>query len=330
MSPELTSLPEQPRNRPVSIASIGECMIELRHIDHRTLTLHVGGDTLNSAVYLRRMSGKDVSVDYVTALGDDAYSDLMIDTWRSEGLGTELVARLPGRLPGLYLIRVDDAGERSFTYYRSHSAARDMLAGDRGEAVASALRQHDVIYLSGITLSILDDPSREVLWSILAEARDRGAMVVFDSNYRPHGWSSPEEARNTIRRTLRYVTLAMPTLSDEERLFGDESPEDCARRLFASGVEEVAVKVSADGCVVFDHDERAEHIPAEPVSTIVDTTAAGDSFNAAYLAARLAGATPAEAGVLGNRLAGIVITYPGALAPTEATQVEFPLTGGHS
>jgi sugar/nucleoside kinase (ribokinase family) len=82
------------------VASIGECMIELRHRGESDLELGYGGDTLNFAVYLARLTrGTGVAVDYVTALGDDPYSDAMLAMWRAEGIGCELVARLPGRLP---------------------------------------------------------------------------------------------------------------------------------------------------------------------------------------------------------------------------------------
>src|SRR6187399_2663481 len=86
------------------IASIGECMIELRQLPDGHLTRSFGGDTLNTAVYLARLG---VSVDYVTALGDDPLSEEMLAGWRAEGVGTGLVARVPGRLPGLYLIQTD-------------------------------------------------------------------------------------------------------------------------------------------------------------------------------------------------------------------------------
>ncbi len=124
------------------VASIGECMIELRHRSPTELTLAYGGDTLNTAVYLARLTrGSDVQVDYVTALGEDAYSDAMLAMWQSEGIGIDLVARLAGRLPGLYTIRTDERGERSFTYWRSASAARDLLKGEQGRPDPRAPRR---------------------------------------------------------------------------------------------------------------------------------------------------------------------------------------------
>jgi 2-dehydro-3-deoxygluconokinase len=303
----------------IRVASIGECMIELRHRSATVVDLAYGGDTLNTAVYLARlMRNRDVRVDYVTALGDDAYSDGMLALWRDEGIATDLVARLPGRLPGLYTIRTDARGERTFTYWRSASAARDMLRGPRAEQVAAALKGYDLLYLSGITLSILDPPQRAALVAIADLVRAHGGRVAFDSNYRPVGWPDPDAARAAFEEVLGRVDIALPTLDDEQALFGVKDARECADRLHRRGVAEVAIKLGQAGCFLSSPKFTGE-IPAEPVHEVVDSTAAGDSFNAGYLAARLLGADPPHAARLGNRLAARVITYPGAIIPAAAT-----------
>jgi 2-dehydro-3-deoxygluconokinase len=302
----------------IRVASIGECMIELRHRSATVLDLAYGGDTLNTAVYLARlMRNKDVRVDYVTALGDDAYSDGMLAMWQDESIATDLVARLPGRLPGLYTIRTDERGERTFTYWRSASAARDMLRGPRAEQVAAALRGYDLLYVSGITLSILDPPQRAAVVAIADLVRERGGRVAFDSNYRPVGWPTPDAARAAFEEMLGRVDIALPTLDDEQALFGVKDAPECAERLHRRGVAEVAIKLGQAGCFLSSAKFTGE-IPAEPVDEVVDSTAAGDSFNAGYLAARLLGADPPRAARLGNRLAARVITHPGAIIPAAA------------
>jgi 2-dehydro-3-deoxygluconokinase len=300
------------------VASIGECMIELRHRGERDLELAYGGDTLNFAVYLARLTRRrGVAIDYVTALGEDPYSDAMLAMWRGEGIGCELVARLPGRLPGLYTIRTDEHGERTFTYWRSASAARDLLHGAHGSHIARRLAGYDVLYLSGITLSILDQAQRETLMALADRVRAQGGRVVFDSNFRPAGWPDPDEARAAFDQMLRRVDIALPTLDDDQALFGVQDAADCARRLHDLGVAEVAVKLGADGCHL-SSDGRSGLVPAEKVARVVDSTAAGDSFNAGYLAARLAGAEPAAAAAQGHRIAARVIGHPGAVIPLAA------------
>jgi 2-dehydro-3-deoxygluconokinase len=300
------------------VASVGECMIELRHRGETDLELAYGGDTLNFAAYLARLTrGKGVEVDYVTALGDDAYSDAMLAMWRAEGIGCELVARLPGRLPGLYTIRTDPAGERSFTYWRSASAARELLRGEQGARIARALSGHDLLYLSGITLSILDPAQREALMDMADRVRAQGGRVAFDSNFRPAGWPDPDEAREAFDRMLARVDIALPTLDDDQALFGVGDARACAARLHGLGVPEVAVKLGPRGCLL-SSPERSADVPALPVARVVDSTAAGDSFNAGYLAARLAGIAPDEAASQGNRLAARVIGHAGAVIPAAA------------
>ena len=143
------------------VASIGECMIELSQAGDGLLQRSWGGDTLNTAVYLARLG---VAVDYVTALGDDPWSDEMVAAWRAEGVGTGRVVRVPGRLPGLYLITTDAAGQRRFDYWRDSAPARllfDLPADrrDRGQALAG----YDLVYLSGISLSLYGEAGRERL-----------------------------------------------------------------------------------------------------------------------------------------------------------------------
>jgi 2-dehydro-3-deoxygluconokinase len=302
------------------VATIGECMIELRHTDAETLKLGFGGDTLNTAVYLARLGrANGLKVDYVTALGDDAYSDGMVAAWQAEGVGTELVARLPGRLPGLYIIRTDERGERSFTYFRSAAAARELLRDGRDARLAEQLSGYACVYVSGITLSILDEPQRRKLMALLDRLRSGGARIAFDSNYRPAGWPRAGEAREWMHETLRRCNIAMPTLDDEQRLFGDADATACIARLSRSGVDEIVLKLSAEGSIVWSRLAPAPTpIPPAEVLEVVDTTAAGDSFNAGYLYARLTGQDPIAAATLGGRLAALKIQHPGAIIPREA------------
>lgn len=297
------------------VATIGECMIELRHTDTETLKLGFGGDTLNTAVYLARLGhGAGVQVDYVTALGDDSYSEGMLAAWRGEGVGTELVARLPGRLPGLYIIRTDQRGERSFTYFRSAAAARDMLRDDRDARLAERLSGYACVYFSGVTLSILDDEQRRKLLDVLDRLRGAGTRVAFDSNYRPVGWPSAETARNWMNQAWRRCNIAMPTLDDEQRLFGDADAEACMTRLRRLGIGEIVLKLSGEGSVVWSPNvAEPTRVPPVKVAKVVDTTAAGDSFNAGYLYGRLTGQGPVGAATLGSRLAAIKIQHPGAI-----------------
>jgi 2-dehydro-3-deoxygluconokinase len=300
------------------IASIGECMIELSHRGPTELSLAFGGDTLNFAVYLARLTReRAVRVDYVSALGDDAYSDAMLAVWQTEGIGTDLVAQLPGRLPGLHTIRTDAGGERSFTYWRSASAAREMLRDGRAARLRQELSGYDLLYLSGVTLSILDARQRRALLAIADAIRERGGRVAFDSNYRPVGWPDPAAARTAFDEMLTRSDLALPTLDDDQALFGVADAHQSADRLHHLGVAEVAVKLGAAGCFLSSAAFTGT-VPPAPVAQVVDSTAAGDSFNAGYLGARLLGAEPEAAARLACAVAARVIGHRGAIIPAAA------------
>lgn len=300
------------------IACIGECMVELAHTSSNTLLMAFGGDTSNTAVYLARVArGLALDVHYVTALGDDLYSAAMLDFWKEEGVFTGLAVRLPGYLPGLYTIRTDETGERSFTYWRGQAAARNLLKDGRDRQFEEALDGFDLIYLSGITLSILDQAQREALMILLGRLRASGSKVAFDGNFRPAGWLSLTEARDWFGKALQLTDIALPTLDDEVTLFGDADERAVADRLHRQGVREVVVKLGGQGCFLSEPG-RASIVETDPIDPIVDSTAAGDSFNAGYLKERLLDGCPEDAARIGHQLAGCVIQHHGAIIPKDA------------
>ena len=298
------------------VASIGECMLELSAADAQPdlRRLGFGGDTLNTAVYLARLG---VVVDYVTTLGDDPYSTRMIEAWQAEAVGTRLVQRIAGRLPGLYTIEVDARGERRFFYWRQQAPAREIFGNDGTAALCQALLRYDWLYLSGISLSLYGEAGRDLLFDLLRRFRAKGGKVAFDSNYRQRGWPSVEVARREIRDQLALTDLVLSSLEDETSLNAVHDAEEACDLIHALGPRTVVIKQGGQGCVV-SIDGRRSTVPAVKAAKIVDATAAGDSFNAGFLAATLAGQDAVQAAQLGHRCAAIVIGYHGAIVPREA------------
>jgi len=293
--------------------SIGECMVELRSVEDGLYRRGFAGDTFNTAWTLRALTDPAaVRVRYVTCVGDDAMSDEMVRFIETPGI-EPAVRRLPGRALGLYMITLD-GHERTFSYWRDSSAAR-LLAED-GQTLAAALADVDYAYLSGITLAILPPEHRRTLLDVLGAVRDRGGTVAFDANIRPRLWPDRAALRTGIEAGYRAATIALPTFPDERDLFGDPSIDACARRVSGYGISEVVVKNGPDQALVLA-DGEVSAIPAEQVADPVDTTGAGDSFNAGYLAARLAGAPPVEAARRAHRVAARVIRSHGALVEME-------------
>jgi 2-dehydro-3-deoxygluconokinase len=300
----------------IRVASVGECMVELSlpPADDPAAAARVAfaGDTANAAVYLRRAGAGAVEVAYVTALGDDALSDRMAAFLAAEGLRTDLIERRPGRAPGLYAISLDAAGERSFTYWRDASAARSLFAPPC-RVTPEALAAFDLVYLSGVTLAVLGPDARRDLAAFLGRFRARGGRVAFDSNYRPRLWPDADTARREIGALWRLADIGLPSLDDETALFGDPDAAATLARLAAAGVREGALKRGAAGPLAIGWDGPLPAFPPEPRPR--DTTAAGDSFNGAYLAALLAGAPPPDRLAAGHAMAAEVVRHPGAITP---------------
>jgi len=294
------------------VACIGECMIELKQAEAGLFSRGYGGDTLNTAVYLARL-GADA--DYITALGDDSLSDEMIAGWAAEGVGTKRVLRLPGKLPGLYMIQTDDKGERRFFYWRDSAAARSLMDLPQTPEILESLAGYDIVYLSAITLSLYGGEGRTRLFAALERARQAGARFAFDTNFRARGWPDLDIARAVFREAFATADIVLASTEDLLPLYPGESNENLLARIPGG---EVVLKLSEPASIV-----RLEGVPypikAKPVeASIVDTTAAGDSFAAAYVAARLVGADPIEAARTGHRLAGVVVCHPGAIIPRAA------------
>lgn len=299
--------------------SVGECMVELSQAGEGLLRQGFAGDTLNTAWYARALLPGDWTVDYATVVGADALSGRMVDFIAAAGIGTRSIGRHPDRAPGLYMITLTQ-GERSFTYWRDRSAART-LADDAGwldRAFAGA----GLIYVSGITLAILDPAARARLRDRLAAARRAGARVAFDPNLRPRLWSDPVTMRTEITAAAAISDIVLPSHDDEAQHFGDASPIATALRYRNLGVGEILVKNGGGGMVAVAEGGAPVDLPALPRVDPVDTTGAGDSFNGGYLAARLTGADCLAATRAGHDIALRVIGHHGALMPL--SQIRTP------
>ncbi len=291
---------------------VGEVLIELARGADGKFALSCGGDTFNTAVYLAR-AGIDVA--FATALGDDPYSDSIMALAAAEGVSGHLVLRAPGRVPGLCLIENGPAGERSFRYWREGAPARDLFELPDWMQIAQNLLTARLIYFSGITLSLYSNTGLGRFLALLEAARQQGAKVAFDGNFRPRGWKGDlARSRTVFVETLKRVDIALPTFDDEAVLWGDPSPETTVARLQAFGIGEIVVKNGPNSALVATAGAQ-EFVPVPEVMVPVDTTAAGDGFNAGYLAARLGGMDPAQAAGAAHRLAGDVIRHPGAFVP---------------
>lgn len=297
------------------IAAIGEVMVELSpaptaNDKREIMALSYAGDTYNTSVYMARLG---LQTDYVTNLGDDPYSAQLLQRMADEKIGSSMITQMPGRSPGLYIIRNTPDGEREFFYWRKEAPARELFSTeDAAQALLAKLQHCDCVYLSGITLAIISEKSRSILLKTLQSLRAQGVKVAFDSNYRPRLWGDKNIAQQAMLAVLQHTDIALLTLDDELLLWGDDSVAGCVARYKDTSVSELILKRGADDTIIITQGEEVR-VPVPPVKNIVDTTGAGDTFNAGFLAARLNGASVTDAAKQGNRCAGIIIRHRGGV-----------------
>ena len=288
---------------------IGECMVELRQAGDGLMRKGFAGDTFNTAYYLRSFLPEAWPVDYFSAVGIDTISDEMLAFIEGTKVGTSFIRRLPERTPGLYMIHLRD-GERSFSYWRSVSAAR--LLADDAATLRAAIDASEMVFFSGITLAILAPGALATLLGELSRAKADGKLVAFDPNIRPRLWDDAERMRRAISDGATVSCMVMPSFEDEATHFGDASVDATIARYTGLGVRKLVVKDGAAGITLSFDGDRA-FVPATRAEKVLDTTGAGDSFNGAFLAKYLTTGDHRAAASFAADVAAAVIGHHGAL-----------------
>ena len=303
------------------LLALGECMVEL-YADgplgqaqrfHRSY----GGDTLNALVAAARLGA---NTGYITKVGDDPFAGYLLSSWQNEGIDTTHARRVPGQ-NGLYFISLLDDAERDFTYYRTGSAA-STLSPD--ELPMDAIRSARILHVSGISQAISLSCRAAVLAAARA-ARDAGALVSYDPNFRARLWSQ-DEAREALTELLPCIDIAFPSAPDEaQALLGTAEPERIARYFHDGGVRYVGVKLGRDGCFVSEAEGDSAFVPAHKPERVVDTTGAGDAFDGAFLYGMLRGQSALSSARLAALVGGLSVSKRGAIPGLPSRDAVAPL-----
>jgi 2-dehydro-3-deoxygluconokinase len=306
-------------SKQIKLVAIGECMMEIQANSFGPAVLAYGGDTFNTAVYLRRCSKPaDIEVGYATGVGQDPLSGKLLNEWAGLGLNLTCTQKIAGKLPGMYLIETDDSGERRFHFWRDNSAARFYFNADPTPLESSA-QDIDCFYFSGISLAILDKAARDRLFQILHAQKAAGKHVVFDNNYRPKLWPDRITTQKVFDQAFEVSTIALITADDHQAVFDLPDLDTATAHAKQRPVKEIVIKRGAAPSLVNAPETGAWlEIATQKVDKVVDTTAAGDSFAAGYLSRRLMGQSPAESATFGNKVASRVVQHRGAIIPAEA------------
>jgi 2-dehydro-3-deoxygluconokinase len=302
------------------IICIGECMVEFYDADDGSWHRGFAGDTLNVAWVLRALFNEQIQIDYLTRVGSDQVSQDMLDFFESMGIGADFIQTDLDRTVGVYTISLDGSGERSFSYWRGESAAK-RLASDLS-LLSAAVRKTDMIYLSGITAAIVDSKGRKNIMSCLKAAKANGSLIAYDPNYRKKLWSSWDSMQEFTSEITKLADIMLPTFGDEVDAFFDESKEDTFSRLSSRGCSEIVIKDGVNPTEVMFSGDKLK-IEVSCAQTPIDTTGAGDSFNGAYLAARLHGHNIRTSVQRAQRVSSYVVMNRGALVKHEILQNAF-------
>ena len=259
----------------LDVVTAGETMVlgvpprpgRLRHATG--LELKIGGAESNLAIALSRLG---LSAGWASYLGDDEMGQLVLDRVRAEGVDTSRVSRVKDYPTGLY-IREQVGTEVRVYYYRRGSAASTMPpeAFDQDYLTGATF-----LHLTGITPALSEECRAFALWA----AREAGARVSFDVNYRSKLWETGR-AREFVEEILPDLYLLF--VGDEEaRALWGRDDEGLVRELARKGPEEVVLKRGGAGSLALVENEVLD-LPSFSVAE-VDPVGAGDAFAAGYLA----------------------------------------------
>jgi 2-dehydro-3-deoxygluconokinase len=289
---------------------VGEPLVELFEEPTGTVRRGLGGDALNLAVYLARVS-PTIDVMLATAVGSDTDSDALIALCRDEGVDGRYVRRVAGAELGRYRVTVDGSGERAFAYERSESPFRDALDDEGALPDPGSV---DALCFSGIAVAVLRDAGRTTLFGYAEAVRHAEGMVIYDPNHRSALWTDDTDAREWTARIAPIADVLIASAEDGRQLTNADSTFEIALAFHAMGAREVVVTDGPGPCVVSRQGAVAA-IDAVRALPVIDTTAAGDAFDAGYIAARLRGEIPERSAAAGHALAATVVGHRGAIVP---------------
>jgi len=298
------------------VVGMGEALIDfvatepVSYVEVSAFKKCFGGAPMNTLVGVARLGS---SSGAVTAVGEDPFGEFLIQELKKNEVDTSHVKVERGRRTTIAFVANKPAtGERSFVFYR-----RPWVAGTADSALTienadlDYISKASILHVSGFSLS--QNPSRRAVLSAVEHARRVGVKVSFDPTLRVDVWNSERTVRRLYNQMLRLSDIA--TFSQEEAafIFGTDSPDKAAETALKYGVGAVGMKLGADGALVETREGRKVHVPAFDVR-VVDTTGAGDGWNAGLLVGLLKGWDLKTCVIVANAVGALVVTRHGAIA----------------
>ena len=303
------------------ITTIGEILIDMTQTGtdangNAIFAAIPGGAPANLAVAARKLG---IETAFIGCVGNDPFGAILKNTLLHYGVNASALQTTDNADTTLAVVTVDPHGERSFAFCRKPGADTQI---DRAKALEAASHA-EILHFGSVSLAA--DACRDTVVSAIRLAKDKGALITYDPNYRASLWSGEEEARAQMRAVLPLCDIVKISEEETEMLTGSEAPEEAAEALIRQGVRLVIVTLGANGAY-WRYGKDSGTVPGFRVK-VADTNGAGDTFFGAFLS-RIA-----KHGGIGdltperieryvryaNRAASITASRPGAIPamPTE-------------
>lgn len=299
------------------VVSIGEALIDFTDIGTSENGMKIfeqnpGGAPANVACACAKLG---LATAFAGKVGLDMHGDFLVQTLKECGVCTDALVQDPDAFTTLAFVRLNENGDRSFSFARKRSADVMLTEADLNPAVL----EHTAVLHFG-SLSLTDEPSKSAVLAAVRQAKAAGALISYDPNYRPLLWRSEQHAVEEMRSVVPYADIMK--LSDNETMLlcGTEDVYAAADVLHAQGVKLVLVTCGGDGALISCSSGKV-FVPAVKTKA-VDTTGAGDSFLGGFLY-KLCRENQASCdltleqaqcyGAFANRVAGICVSRRGAI-----------------
>ena len=292
----------------INVCSIGEVMIEISNTKNRSYNQSFAGDTLNFCNYLDK---KKLNAFFLSAIGKSEINQSLLDFVKSKNISTKYIKQINQFEIGLYLIKNKDNGEKQFFYWRDESAAKHYFNNIDFLNLYKELKNFDYIYFSGITLSIIHISKLSNFIKLLNLLKSKKIKIVFDFNIRPSRWNK-KNLNNFLDSVLKYVDICF--LSGEDMNYWKnknniKSYEQIVRKY---KLKHSIFRKNAKFTYVFLNKTRYV-FKNKLLKTVVDTSGAGDGFNAAYLSNFIVNNDPVLALKAGSSLGSKIVMKKGAI-----------------
>lgn len=245
-----------------------------------------GGGPANLACAAAKLG---IKTTFMGKVGTDAFGKHLIDTIAAHGVDVCGLRQSEAHPTALAFVHLSGDGGRSFSFYRQNTADTAMYIADVDIPLLQNCRY---FFFSSVLMTA--QPSRDTSFAAAQTAKRYGAQIVFDPNLRPPLWGNLDTAKSSIRRALALADIVKVSEDESAFLTGETDPRRAADHLLADfpHIKLLLVTLGPDGCIA-KTAAHTLHMPGFRV-TAVDTTAAGDTFTGAFLAALLQEQSPPD------------------------------------